>query len=71
MDAKIKKIQITPATVNDDGDITKVETATLTLDIPLDTKSAKKEVIALFEVLTQEYVTIAVENTQLPLSNDE
>ena len=69
MDAKIKKIQINPATFDDEGEIKKEESATLTFEVPLDGLIAQKEVIALFEVLTREYVTLSVENQQLPIKS--
>ena len=36
MDAKLKKIQITPVKFNKDGDVQKEEFATLTFEVPLD-----------------------------------
>lgn len=69
MDAKIKKIQINPATFDDEGEIKKEESATITFEIPLDGLTAKKEVMALFEVLTREYVKLEVENQQLTLTD--
>ena len=65
MDAKIRQIQIKPAEIDKYGEITKDETATLTFSVELSTLSARKEVVALFEVLSQEYVTLTVENQQL------
>ena len=65
MDAKIRQIQIKPAVIDKDGEISKDETATLTFSVELDTLSARKEVVALLEVLSQEYVTLTVENQQL------
>ena len=65
MDAKINQINVKPAVIDKDGEITKDETATLTFSVELSTLSARKEVVALFEVLSQEYVTLTVENQQL------
>ena len=71
MDAKIKKIQINPATIDKEGDISKEENAILTFEVPLDGLTQRKEIMALFEVLTREYVTVTVENPQLPLEEQQ
>ena len=64
MDAQIKKLAITPAKFDKESEPVKDESATLTLDIPMDTLTAKKEVMALFEVLSQEFVTVEITNPQ-------
>ena len=40
MDAKLKKIQITPVKFNKEGDVQKEEFATLTFEVPLDSPHA-------------------------------
>ena len=67
MDAKLKKIAVTPAVIDEDGDIKKDECATLTFDVPLDSMSQRETVKGLFDVLSQEFVSLIVENKQLPL----
>ena len=61
MDAKLKKIQITPVKFNKDGDVQKEEFATLTFEVPLDSLTQRQEVMALFETLSREWVRIEVE----------
>ncbi len=61
MDAKLKKIQITPVKFNKDGDVQKEESATLTFEVPLDSLTQRQEIISLFETLSREWVRIAVE----------
>lgn len=60
MEAKIKKIAITPAHFDKDGDIDRDEYGTLTFDIPLDSVSAKQAFIELFNCLDREYVKVDV-----------
>ena len=69
MDAQIKKIGITPAKFDKEGGIAQDEFATLTLEVPIAMLTAKKEVMALFEVLSQEFVRVEITNPQeqLPL----
>ena len=61
MDAKLKKIQITPVKFNKDGDVQKEEFATLTFEVPLDSLTQRQEVMALFETLSREWVRLEVE----------
>ena len=61
MDAKLKKIQITPVKFNKDGEVQKEEFATLTFEVPLDSLTQRQEIISLFETLSREWVRIAVE----------
>jgi hypothetical protein len=61
MDAKLKKIQITPMKFNKEGDVQKEEFATLTFEVPLDGLSQKEEVMALFNLLSREWVKVEVE----------
>ena len=67
MDAKLKKIQVVPATIDADGEITRDEFAALTFEVPLDSITAKKEVMALFSYLTTEFVKVEVSSDQLPI----
>ena len=60
MDAIIKKLAITPAKFDKEGDIAKDEFATLTLEIPMDSLTQKKEVVALHEFMDQVDVRVEV-----------
>ena len=68
MDAKLKKIQITPVKFNKDGDVQKEEFATLTFEVPLDSLTQRQEVMALFETLSREWVRIEVEGESIATS---
>lgn len=70
MDAKIKKIQITPVKFNKDGDVQKEEFATLTFEVPLDSLTQRQEVMRLFETLSREWVRIEVEEESIPTGED-
>ena len=61
MDAKLKKIQITPMKFNKEGDVQKEEFGTLTFEVPLDGLSQKAEVMELFDLLSREWVKLNVE----------
>lgn len=65
MDAKLKKIQITPVKFNKDGDVQKEEFATLTFEVPLDSLTQRREVMTLFEMLSREWVRIEVEGESI------
>ena len=65
MDAKLKKIQITPVKFNKDGDVQKEEFATLTFEVPLDSLTQRQEVMSLFETLSREWVRIEVEGESI------
>ena len=70
MDAKLKKLVINPAVIGKKGEISKDECATLTFEVPLDTMTAKKEVIALFETLSKEFVVLEVDNPQMRTTDE-
>ncbi len=70
MDAKLKKIQITPVKFNKDGDVQKEEFATLTFEVPLDSLTQRQEVMALFNTLSREWVRIEVEEEAIPTGED-
>ena len=65
MDAKLKKIQVTPVKFNKDGDVQKEEFATLTFEVPLDSLTQRQEVMTLFEMLSREWVRIEVEGESI------
>ena len=65
MDAKLKKIQITPVKFNKDGDVQKEEFATLTFEVPLDSLTQRQEIMTLFETLSREWVRVEVEGESI------
>ena len=66
MDAKLKKVQITPMKFNKEGDVQKEEFATLTFDVPLDSLSQREEIMSLFDLLSREWVRVEVEGKPIP-----
>ena len=60
MDGKINQVVIKPAKFNKDGDLVHDEYATLTLKIPMNSLTQKKEVVALNELLDKEHVNVDV-----------
>jgi hypothetical protein len=66
MDAKLKKIQVTPVKFNKEGDVQKEEFATLTFEVPLDSLTQRQEVMSLFETLSREWVRVEVEGESIP-----
>ena len=60
MDAKLRKMAITPAKFDDEGEIKSEEFATLTLDVPMDSQEQRQAIVKLFELLDQEWVTADV-----------
>lgn len=64
MDARLKKIQITPVKFDKEGDIKAGEFATLTLEVPMDSTGQRAGVIELCEFLDQEWVRLAIEGKQ-------
>lgn len=65
MDAKLKKIQITPMKFDKEGEIQKEEFATLTIEVPMDSTSQRAAVINLCELLDQEWVVVNVEGKKV------
>lgn len=70
MDAKLKKIQITPVKFNKEGDVQKEEFATLTFEVPLDSLTQRQDVMSLFDTLSREWVRIEVEGESIPAGED-
>ena len=64
MDAKLKKIQITPMKFDNQGEIQKEEFATLTLEVPMDSSAQRAAILALCELLDQEWVRLNVEGKE-------
>ena len=61
MDAHIKKIAITPAKFDENGDIKSHEFATLTMDIPMDSVGQRNAIVELLGLLDQEWVKTHIE----------
>ena len=66
MDAKFKKLQITPAKYSKEQDIEKQEFATLTVEIPMDTLTQTEAVKELLILLGLEFIHVDVYNVRKP-----
>ena len=60
MDARLKKIQITPVKFDKEGDIKDSEFAVLTLEVPMDSTGQRAAIVALCELLDQEWVNLDI-----------
>lgn len=60
MDARLKRIQITPVKFDKEGDIKAGEFATVTLDIPMDSTGQRAAIVALCELLDQEWIKVEI-----------
>ena len=61
MDARLKKIQITPMKFDKQGEIQREEFATLTIEVPMDSTGQRAAVMSLCELLDQEWIIVEVE----------
>ncbi len=61
MDAKLKKIQITPMKFDKDGEVQREEFATLTIEVPMDSAGQRTAIMNLCELLSQEWIVVDVE----------
>ncbi len=61
MDAKLKKIQITPMKFDKEGEVQKEEFATLTIEVPMDSVGQRAAIMNLCELLNQEWVVVDIE----------
>ena len=61
MDARLKKIQITPVKFDKEGAMQREEFATLTLEVPMDSTGQRAAIIELCELLDQEWVVANIE----------
>ena len=64
MDAQLKKITVTPAKFDEDGDIKSTEFATLTLDVPLDATAQREAIVELMTLLDNEWVKADIQSLQ-------
>lgn len=69
MDAKLMKIQISPAKYGNDGELAKYETAQLTFEVPLDSGGQRANIISLLDALKGD-VRLTVEKTQYTLGKN-
>ena len=60
MDARLKKIQITPMKFDKEGDPQKEEFATLVLEVPMDSTGQRAAIIELCELLDQEWIKLDI-----------
>ena len=64
MDAQLKKITVTPAKFDENGDVKSSEFATLTLDVPLDSTVQREAIVALMALLDNEWVKTDIQSLQ-------
>ena len=61
MDARLRKIQITPMKFDKQGEIQREEFATLTIEVPMDSTGQRAAIMNLCELLDQEWIVVEVE----------
>ena len=61
MDARLKKVTITPAKFDDEGAIKADEFATVTVEVPMDSVGQRQAIMALCELLDSEWVIAEIE----------
>ena len=64
MDAQLKKITVTPAKFDENGDIKSSEFATLMLDVPLDATAQREAIVELMTLLDNEWVKTDIQSLQ-------
>ncbi len=62
MDAKLKKIQITPRKFDKDGDPQTREFATLTIEVPMDNAAQRETIVSILQLLDKEWVVMEIES---------
>ena len=70
MDAQIRKIAITPAKFDENGDPKSEEFATLTLDVPMDSIAQRQAIIELMTLLDQQWVKVRIQSDQQRMEMD-
>ena len=65
MDARLRKIEITPAKFDKEGEIVQDEFAKLILEVPMDSTSQREAIMDLLGVLDTEFVTAEIQSNQL------
>ena len=71
MDAKLKKIQITPTKYDKDGAIQKEEYATLTFEAPVDTPRQRDDLMKILDYLGHEWVRVQVSDKPISTSSQQ
>ena len=71
MDAKLKKILVTPLKFDKEGEVQKEEFSTITLEVPLDSRSQREEMLKLFKLLTAEWVKLEITDGKVKPLFDE
>ena len=71
MDAKLKRIQVTPLKFDKEGEVQKEEFSTITLEVPLDSRSQREEMLKLFELLKAEWVKLEITDGKVKPIFDE
>lgn len=71
MDAKLKRIQVTPLKFDKEGEVQKEEFSTITLEVPLDSRAQKEEMLKLFDLLTAEWVKLEITDGKVKPLFDE
>lgn len=67
MDATLRKVTITPVKLDAEGNVKKVKGATIVFDVPLDSTEQKAEILALLDLLSNEWITLNVVEKQMKL----
>ena len=65
MDAKLKKIQITPMKFDKEGQVQVEEFATLTIDVPMDSAGQRENILAVLSLLSREWVQVEIEGKEI------
>ena len=71
MDAKLKKILVTPLKFDKEGEVQKEDFSTITLEVHLDSRSQREEMLKLFELLTAEWVKLEITDGKVKPLFDE
>ena len=69
MDARLRKIQITPMKFDKEGEIQREEFATLTIEVPMDSTGQRAAIMNLCELLDQEWIVVEVEGKNVVAVN--
>ena len=64
VDAQIRKIVVTPAKFDENGDIKSEEFATVTIDMPLDSTEQRAALTELLGLLDKEWVKVDIQSLQ-------
>ena len=65
MDARLKKVAITPAKFDDEGAIKADEHATVTIEVPMDSTAQRQAIMALCELLDSEWIVAEIDGKSI------